>query len=361
MSAHAITREASLERDTSAETAVRHALRDIALGRMVVLVDDLSPEHGSCLVMATEFVTGKHVNAMTREAGGMICLALTSERCEQLELKPMVGRNENARGTAFMATIDAREGVTTGASAADQAHTMLVAIDPSSTRSDIVMAGCVHPLRGRPGGVLERCAHTEASIDLVRLAGCRPAATICGVQNDDGAVAGMLESRAYARRHGLQVVTITDVIALRRLHDRRIQRVVSTAMPTRFGTFSAVGYRSGDGGEHLALVKGQVDGKESVLVHVHRACTTGDVFHARGCTCGERLEAAMRSLEAEGAGVLIYLSSDAPAEALVEQVISELGVASTRVTPTAAPSAGGSCEHLVAGGERERWLDAGSR
>jgi 3,4-dihydroxy 2-butanone 4-phosphate synthase/GTP cyclohydrolase II len=223
----------------------------------------------------------------------------------------MTAHNESAHETPFTVTIEAREGVTTGISASDQAHTIRVAIDPTKGKGDIVVPGHVNPLKAKAGGVLERTGHTEAAVDLARLGGCIPAGVICEIQNEDGSMARAEDLAAYCHKHGLKMVTIADLIAYRRRHDRLIERVVATSLPTGFGTFSVVGYRSlVDDKHHVALVKGEVAGTEDVLVRVHSECLTGDVFHSLRCDCGEQLESALAMIEREGQGVLLYLSQE---------------------------------------------------
>jgi 3,4-dihydroxy 2-butanone 4-phosphate synthase / GTP cyclohydrolase II len=220
-------------------------------------------------------------------------------------------KNESAHETPFTVTIEAREGVTTGISTADQAHTIRTAVDPSKGKADIVVPGHVHPLKAREGGVLERTGHTEASVDLARLAGVTPAGVICEVQNEDGSMARVGDLAAYCHKHGFKMITIADLIAYRRRHDKLVERVVSTAMPTGFGEFTVYGYRSlVDEKHHVAMVKGDVAGKEDVLVRVHSECLTGDVFHSLRCDCGEQLESALSMIEAEGEGVLLYLAQE---------------------------------------------------
>jgi 3,4-dihydroxy 2-butanone 4-phosphate synthase/GTP cyclohydrolase II len=290
---------------------VEEALEDIAAGRMIVVVDDEDRENEGDLVMAAEFVSSDDVNFMTRQAGGWICLTLTSERCDELGLELMALKNESAHETPFTVTIEAREGVTTGISTADQAHTMRTAVDPAKGRSDIVVPGHVHPLKAREGGVLERTGHTEASVDLARLAGCIPAGVICEIQNEDGSMARVGDLAAYCHKHGLKMITIADLIAYRRRHDKLVERVVSTIMPTGFGEFTVFGYRSlVDDKHHVALVKGDVAGRKDVLVRVHSECLTGDVFHSLRCDCGEQLESALSMIDREGEGVLLYLAQE---------------------------------------------------
>src|SRR6059058_3836240 len=290
---------------------VEEALEDIAAGKMVVVVDDEDRENEGDLVIAAQFVTADAINFMATHARGWICLALTPERCDELGLELMAAKNETPHQTPFTLTIEAREGVTTGISAADRAHTMQIAIDPLKGPEDIVVGGHVNPLKARAGGVLERTGHTEASVDLARLAGLIPAGVICEVMNDDGSMARADDLAAYCRKHGLKMITIADLIAYRRRHDKLVERVVSTNLPTGFGDFVAVGYRSLiDDKHHVALVKGDVAGKDDVLVRVHSECLTGDVFHSLRCDCGEQLESALSMIEREGEGVLLYLSQE---------------------------------------------------
>jgi 3,4-dihydroxy 2-butanone 4-phosphate synthase/GTP cyclohydrolase II len=292
-------------------SAIDEALAEIAAGRMVVVVDDEDRENEGDLVMAAEFVTPQAINFMTRQAGGWICLALTAERCETLGLRPMAPSDDTRLQTPFTVTIEAREGVSTGISVHDQAHTMRVAIDPAKGPEDIVVGGHVQPLRARRGGVLERAGHTEASVDLARMAGCRAAGVICEIQNEDGSMARVEDLARYCAEHDLLMITIADLIAYRRCHDRVVERVVSTAIPTTFGDFVAVGFRDlTDGKEHMALVKGDVVGREDVLVRVHSQCLTGDVFHSLRCDCGQQLESALAMIEQEGRGVLLYLAQE---------------------------------------------------
>jgi 3,4-dihydroxy 2-butanone 4-phosphate synthase/GTP cyclohydrolase II len=290
---------------------IEEALEDIASGRMVVVVDDEDRENEGDLVMAAQLVTPDAINFMTRQAGGWICLALTPDRCDELGLDLMAAKNESAHQTPFTVTIEAREGVTTGISVHDQAHTMQVAVDPTKGEADIVTPGHVHPLKAKGGGVLERTGHTEASIDLARLAGLNPSGVICEIQNEDGSMARADDLAAYCFKHGLKMITIADLIAYRRRNDKLVERVVATSLPTGFGDFQVVGYRSlVDEKHHVALVKGEVDGKEDVLVRVHSECLTGDVFHSLRCDCGEQLESALAMIENEGEGVLLYLAQE---------------------------------------------------
>ncbi|MGI8558062.1 MAG: bifunctional 3,4-dihydroxy-2-butanone-4-phosphate synthase/GTP cyclohydrolase II [Solirubrobacteraceae bacterium] len=291
--------------------SIEEAIEQIRQGRMVVVCDDEDRENEGDLVMAAQFVTPEAINFMAKEARGWICLALTPERCDELGLDLMTAKNESPLQTPFTITIEAREGVTTGVSAHDRAHTMQVAIDARMGPSDLTQPGHVNPLKAKPGGVLERTGHTEASVDLARLAGLTPAGVICEVMNDDGSMARVADLISYCARHDLKLVTIKDLIAYRRRHDKLVERVVSTALPTEFGDFEAVGYRSlVDDKHHVALVKGEVIGRSDVLVRVHSECLTGDVFHSLRCDCGEQLGSALAMIEHEGEGVLLYLSQE---------------------------------------------------
>ncbi|HET9103932.1 MAG TPA: bifunctional 3,4-dihydroxy-2-butanone-4-phosphate synthase/GTP cyclohydrolase II, partial [Solirubrobacteraceae bacterium] len=295
----------------SAFATVEEALDDISAGKMIVVIDDEDRENEGDLVMAAQFVTPDAINFMTRQAGGWICLALTPERCDELGLELMTLKNESAHQTPFTVTIEAREGVTTGISVHDQAHTMQVAIDPTKGPEDIVKPGHVRPLKAKAGGVLERTGHTEASVDLARLAGLNPAGVICEIQNEDGSMARGEDLAVYCFKHQLKMVTIADLIKYRRRHEKLVERVVDTKLPTGFGEFVAVGYRSlVDNKHHVALVKGEIEGESDVLVRVHSECLTGDVFHSLRCDCGEQLESALAMIEREGRGVLLYLSQE---------------------------------------------------
>ncbi len=300
-----------MKAQTSQFATVEEALEDIAAGRMVVVVDDEDRENEGDLVIAAEFVSADAINFMATHARGWICLALTGQRCEELGLELMSLRNETAHATPFTVTIEAREGVTTGISAADRAHTIHVAVDPTKGPHDIVKGGHVNPLKARPGGVLERTGHTEASVDLARLAGCTPAGVICEIMNEDGSMARVDDLQAYCFKHGLKLITIADLIAYRRRYDKLIERVVSTTLPTTFGDFEVVGYRSlTDDKHHVALVKGDVADADDVLVRMHSECLTGDVFHSLRCDCGEQLQSALAMIEREGRGVLVYLAQE---------------------------------------------------
>jgi 3,4-dihydroxy 2-butanone 4-phosphate synthase / GTP cyclohydrolase II len=297
--------------DRAPFASVEEAIEEIRRGHMVVVCDGEDRENEGDLVMAAQFATPEAVNFMAKEARGLICLALTAERCEQLGLMLMAAKNEAPLQTAFTVAIEAAHGVSTGISAHDRAHTIQVAIDPHSGPDDIVSPGHVFPLRAKDGGVLERTGHTEASVDLARLAGLIPAGVICEVMNEDGTMARVPNLGPYCERHGLKMITVADLIAYRRRTEKLIERVVATNLPTAYGEFTAVGYRSLiDDKHHVAMVKGEVAGQKDVLVRVHSECLTGDVFHSLRCDCGEQLAAALATIEREGQGVLLYLSQE---------------------------------------------------
>ncbi|HEX3511815.1 MAG TPA: bifunctional 3,4-dihydroxy-2-butanone-4-phosphate synthase/GTP cyclohydrolase II [Solirubrobacteraceae bacterium] len=290
---------------------IEHAIEQIRQGRMVVVCDDEDRENEGDLTLAAQFATPEAINFMAKEGRGLICLSLTPDRCDELGLDLMAAKNESAFETPFTVSIEAREGVTTGISAHDRAHTIQVAIDPESRPRDLVQPGHVFPLKARAGGVLERAGQTEAAVDLARLAGLNPAGVICEVMNDDGTMARVPDLEDYCARHALRMVTVADLIAYRRRHDKLIERIVSTRLPTAFGEFEAVGYRSLlDDKHHVALVKGEVSGRDDVLVRVHSECLTGDVFHSLRCDCGEQLESALAMIERDGQGVLLYLAQE---------------------------------------------------
>ncbi len=290
---------------------IEEAVEDIRQGKMVVVVDDENRENEGDLTMAAQFITPEAINFMAKEGRGLICLSLTPERCDELGLDLMAAKNESAFETAFTISIEARSGVSTGISAADRARTIQVAIDSKTSPRELVQPGHVFPLKAKPGGVLERVGQTEAAVDLARLAGLIPAGVICEIMNDDGTMARVHDLESYCERHDLKMVTVADLVAYRRRHEKLVERVVSTRLPTGFGDFVAVGYRSlVDNKHHVALVKGDVADKENVLVRVHSECLTGDVFHSLRCDCGEQLESALSMIESEGVGVLLYLSQE---------------------------------------------------
>src|SRR5436309_2739506 len=302
-------------------STIEEAVEDIRQGKMVVVVDDENRENEGDLTMAAQFVTPEAINFMRKEGGGLVCLALTPERCDELGLDLMAAKNESAFETAFTVSIEARSGVSTGISAADRARTVQVAIDPETSPRELVQPGHVFPLKAKAGGVLERVGQTEASVDLARLAGLNPAGVICEIMNEDGSMARVPDLEPYCRRHGLKMVTVADLVAYRRKHDKLIERVVSTNLPTALGDFVAVGYRSlVDNKHHVALVKGDVEGARDVLVRVHSECLTGDVFHSLRCDCGEQLEQALTLIGTEEHGVLLYMAQEGRGIGLLDKL-----------------------------------------
>jgi 3,4-dihydroxy 2-butanone 4-phosphate synthase/GTP cyclohydrolase II len=290
---------------------IEEAIEDIREGRMIVVVDDEDRENEGDLTIAAQFATPEAINFMATHARGLICLCLTEERAHELALRPMTEHNEAPLGTAFTVSIEAREGVTTGISAADRSRTIQVAIHPESTALDLVQPGHVFPLRGRPGGVLERMGQTEAAVDLARLAGLNPSGVVCEVMNDDGTMARVSDLIPYCERHGLKMVTVADLVEYRRRHEKLVERGAEVRLPTEHGEFTAIAFRERlTGKTHLALVKGDVDGAENVLVRVHSECVTGDVFHSLRCDCGEQLDQALAQIESEGCGVLLYMAQE---------------------------------------------------
>jgi 3,4-dihydroxy 2-butanone 4-phosphate synthase/GTP cyclohydrolase II len=289
-------------------STIEEAVAEIAAGRMVIVVDDESRENEGDFVMAAEKVTADAVNFMATHGRGLICLPLTGARIEELRIPPMSDVNTSEQGTAFHVSIGAKGRITTGISASDRAATIQAAIDPRTTPADLSRPGHVFPLRARDGGVLERAGHTEAAVDLARLAGLYPAGVICEIRNADGTMARRAELERVAADHGLLMVTVEDLIRYRRRTERLVERVAEVKMPTVFGMFTAYGYRSMlDDSTHIALVAGDVAGASDVLVRVHSECLTGDVFHSLRCDCGDQLEEAMRRVQDEGRGVVLYL------------------------------------------------------
>jgi 3,4-dihydroxy 2-butanone 4-phosphate synthase/GTP cyclohydrolase II len=296
---------------TTPFATIEQAVAEIREGRMVVVVDDPNRENEGDLTIAAQFATPEAINFMATHARGLICLCLTEERADEMGLRPMTDHNEAPLGTAFTVSVEAREGVTTGISAADRSRTIQVAIHPDSTPHDLVQPGHVFPLRAKPGGVLERIGQTEAAVDLARLAGLTPAGVVCEIMNDDGTMARVDDLVPYCERHGLKMITVADLVEYRRRHEKLVERGAAVRLPTDFGEFQVIAFREKlTGKTHVALVKGDVDGAENVLVRVHSECLTGDVFHSLRCDCGEQLEHALAQIEAEGTGVLLYMAQE---------------------------------------------------
>src|SRR3984957_7307674 len=289
---------------------VPDALEEIRAGRMIVVVDDEDRENEGDLTLAAEKVTPEAINFMAKFGRGLVCLAMTEERLDHLRIGPMTTENTSQYGTAFCEAIDARQGVTTGISAHDRAHTIKVAIDPKTRPTDLARPGHMFPPRARKGGVLVRAGQTEASVDLARLAGLVPAGIICEIMKDDGTMARVPDLVEFCRIHEMKMLTVAELIRYRMQHERYVHRVGEALVDTRFGEFRLIAYESEvDGGEsHVALVKGDIsDSSEPVLVRMHAHCLLGDVFGATGCDCHQTLEASMKTIAEEGRGALIYL------------------------------------------------------
>ena len=280
----------------------------IAKGEMVIMVDDEDRENEGDLIVAAEAATQAQIGFMLRHTSGIICLPVIGERLDQLRLPMMVARNTDIRRTAFTVSIDARDGTTTGISAADRWKTIQTVINPDTKPEDLARPGHMYPLRYEPGGVLRRAGHTEAAVDLAELAGKYPAGVLAEVMNDDGTVARLEDLEVFAREHGLLLGTISDLIAFRRLREKLVERVVEARIPTEHGTFNAVGFRSLiDDRQHIALVMGELGDGERVLTRVHSECLTGDVFGSLRCDCGDQLDLALGRVAAEGRGVVLYI------------------------------------------------------
>ncbi len=302
---------------------VESAIRDIRRGEMVIVADDEDRENEGDLVCAASAVTPQVINFMAMHGRGLICLALTTERADELDLRPMTDVNTEAQGTAFTVSVDAaaRFGVTTGISAADRAKTIQVCIDPAARPGDLRRPGHVFPLRARPGGVLRRVGQTEAAVDLARMAGLYPAGVICEILNPDGSMARRPELEIFAAQHRLCFISVAQIIAHRLKHERLVHREAEAALPTPFGEWRAIGYRNEvDRFEHVALVKGEVEGRMDVLVRMHSECLTGDVFHSLRCDCGEQLAAAMQMINEEGCGAIVYLRQEGRGIGLVHKL-----------------------------------------
>jgi 3,4-dihydroxy 2-butanone 4-phosphate synthase / GTP cyclohydrolase II len=284
---------------------------DLRKGRMVIIVDDENRENEGDLIMAGQFVTPAAINFMAKFGRGLICVPTTSERLDQLGIGRMVKENRDSFKTDFQVSVDAARGITTGISAADRARAIAVMADPTATPHDLVAPGHVFPLRAKPGGVLQRAGHTEAAVDLVKLAGARPVGVICEIMSDDGTMARLPELLKFAQKHRLKIGSIAALIEHRRRSERLIEREEVVKMPTDYGDFDLYLYRSRvDGQHHLALVRGDVAGKTDVLVRVHSECLTGDVFGSRRCDCGPQLHQAMKQIAAAGRGVIVYMRQE---------------------------------------------------
>ncbi|MDQ3841510.1 MAG: bifunctional 3,4-dihydroxy-2-butanone-4-phosphate synthase/GTP cyclohydrolase II [Actinomycetota bacterium] len=290
---------------------VEEIVEEIKAGKMVIVCDDEDRENEGDLTMAAELVTPEDINFMALYGRGLICLPMAGEIIDRLEIPEMVQHNHSRMGTAFTASIEAKNGITTGISAADRAHTCRVAVDEVTGPEDLVMPGHVFPLRSRPGGVLQRAGQTEAAVDLARLAGFKPAGVICEIMNEDGTMARVPDLEKFSEEHGVKMVTVAQIIEYRRRYERHVKFAVETRLPTQFGEFRLKAYENDvDDMTHLALIMGEPEGKDNVLVRVHSACLTGDAFHSLRCDCGGQLDRAMRAIAEEGEGVLVYMQQE---------------------------------------------------
>jgi 3,4-dihydroxy 2-butanone 4-phosphate synthase/GTP cyclohydrolase II len=298
------------------------AIEDIRQGKMVILVDDEDRENEGDLTLAAEAATPENINFMAKYGRGLICLTLTAEKCDQLGLLPMVRNNTSPFETAFTISIEAKHGVTTGISAADRAHTVVTAVADGASAKDLVSPGHIFPLRAKPGGVLVRTGQTEGSVDLARLAGLKPAGVICEIMNDDGTMARMPELKKFAKEHGIKICTIADLVAYRLKNEILVRVVAEAHLPSRYGgDWRAIAFENDvDKQDHLALVKGDVNTGDPVLVRVHSECLTGDVLGSQRCDCGEQLHRAMEMIEKEGRGVILYMRQEGRGIGLVNKL-----------------------------------------
>jgi 3,4-dihydroxy 2-butanone 4-phosphate synthase/GTP cyclohydrolase II len=301
---------------------IEEAIEEIRKGRMVILVDDEDRENEGDLTMAAEMVTPEAINFMAKYGRGLICLTLTAEKCDDLNLPPMVSSNTSSFGTAFTVSIEAKRGVTTGISAADRAHTILTAVADNARPDDLARPGHIFPLRAKKGGVLVRAGQTEGSVDLARLAGLKPSGVICEIMNEDGSMARMPQLKKFAKEHGIKICTIADLVAFRLKHESLVRRAADVVLPTNYGgEFRAIAFENDvDKLEHLALVKGEITGDEPVLVRVHSECLTGDVFGSRRCDCADQLHKAMEMIDKEGTGVVLYMRQEGRGIGLINKL-----------------------------------------
>ncbi|UCD84430.1 MAG: bifunctional 3,4-dihydroxy-2-butanone-4-phosphate synthase/GTP cyclohydrolase II [Deltaproteobacteria bacterium] len=303
---------------------IKKAIEDIRQGKMVILVDDEDRENEGDLTMAAELVTPEAINFMAKYGRGLICLALNEEKLRELQIPLMVSENTSPFGTAFTISVDAREGVSTGISAADRATTVLAAIADDAKPNDLVRPGHIFPLKAKEGGVLVRTGQTEGSVDLARLAGLKPAAVICEIMNDDGTMARRPDLEVFAERHGLRIVTVADLIEYRMQSESLVKQVASATIPTKYGgNFRVLAYTSKvDTNQHLALVKGEIDPEADILVRVHSECVTGDILGSERCDCGSQLQRAMKMIEEEGRGVIIYMRQEGRGIGLANKIMA---------------------------------------
>ncbi|HEC24688.1 MAG TPA: bifunctional 3,4-dihydroxy-2-butanone-4-phosphate synthase/GTP cyclohydrolase II [bacterium] len=300
---------------------VEEAANDIKDGKAIILVDDEDRENEGDLVVAAEHVTPEIINFMTKYARGLICLTLTEEKADSLDLPPMVANNESKFTTAFTVSIEAKEGVTTGISAHDRAKTILTAIKDDAMPEDLVRPGHIFPLRGKTGGVLTRTGQTEGSIDIARISGLKPYGVICEIMKDDGTMARMPDLIEFSKKFNIKILTVKDLINYRLKHEKHVKRLVESVIPTEFGKFRIIVYSNDiDFEEHIAIVKGEINGEEPILVRVHSQCLTGDTFGSMRCDCGNQLRAAMSMIDKEGKGVILYLIQEGRGIGLVNKL-----------------------------------------
>jgi 3,4-dihydroxy 2-butanone 4-phosphate synthase/GTP cyclohydrolase II len=300
---------------------IEEAIDEIKNGKLLIVVDDEDRENEGDLVCAAELVTPEHINFMSKYGRGLICLPITEKRADELELEPMVQVNTDSHETAFTVSVDAKKNVTTGISAFDRALTIKTVINPNTKPNDLSRPGHIFPLRAKDGGVLKRAGHTEASVDLAKLAGLYPAGVICEIMDDDGSMARLPKLLKFARKHNLKIITIADLIAYRRRTEKLIKHIVTTSLPTQWGDFELRVYESLlDHQHHLAFIKGNIKSKDSVLVRVHSECLTGDIFKSKRCDCGNQLETAIKLICKEGCGVFLYMRQEGRGIGLINKL-----------------------------------------
>ena len=301
--------------------SIKEAIEDFKRGKFVIVVDDEKRENEGDLVVSAEKVTPEHINFMSKYGRGLICLAITPERLDELKIEPMVRENTERFKSAFSVSVDAKGGITTGISAYDRAHTIKTILDPGTKPEDITKPGHLFPLRAKKGGVLKRTGHTEAAVDLAKLSGLYPAGVICEIMNEDGTMARMDKLLEFSQKFGIKICTIKDLVAYRMKKEKLIKKEVATWLPTPWGEFKLYLYKSKvDDLNYLALVKGNVKGEKNILVRVHSQCITGDIFHSRRCDCGEQLEKSLKMIEEEGKGVLLYLPQEGRGIGLINKL-----------------------------------------
>ncbi|MDP8212699.1 MAG: bifunctional 3,4-dihydroxy-2-butanone-4-phosphate synthase/GTP cyclohydrolase II [Candidatus Zapsychrus exili] len=303
---------------------IEEVLEDLKAGKMIVVMDDEGRENEGDLLCAAEFITPEHINFMAKEARGLICTPMTEDRLDELDLHPMkvhVSNRHQPCDTGWAISVDASKGITTGISAADRAYTARVLIDPKSKPADLITPGHLFPLRAVNGGVLIRAGHTEASVDLTRLAGLSPAGVICEIMNEDGTMARTKDLEIFSKKHNLKICTIDSLIEYLRTREKLVERAIETTLPTKYGDFKMIAYKSKiDDSTHIALVRGEVDGKESVLVRVQSECLTGDVFGSLRCDCQDQLNNALKAISENGSGVLLYMRQEGRGIGLINKL-----------------------------------------